>query len=508
MSISVIGELLRYRARLSPDVEAVVSPTKRLTYREYNELVNKLAHYMLQLQVQKGDRIALICKNSHHFPIIYMAAAKIGAVTVPINWRLKTDGIRYILEDCTPKILFYDGEFDEVTPLLGTLPFIQQEIRLDMEEDALEELVGEYPDEEPQVEVIGEDPALIIYTSGTTGRPKGVVCTHTNMFAGSIANTTTLDWRYRDRFLVVTPLFHISGMVIPICALVRGLTLVVSDQFHPVKIWDLLHTEKINIMFSVPSMLNYMYESLKHQDVDVPSLRMIICGGSKVPANLIRGMYDFGYQVIQVYGATEFAGAATFWLPEYGLETCESAGKAVYLTEMKIVDPTTGESLPPGEIGEVVCRGPLMFAGYWNMEEATQEVIRNGWYHTRDVGWMDETGLLYVVDRLRDMIIYNGENVFPAQVESVINQLEEVAESAVVGVAHPVWGELVRAYVVRKEGRTVTEEEIITHARRYLPDHNLHEVVFVEELPKNSMGKVMKHVLREHANQQKQALPL
>ncbi|MBN2909943.1 long-chain-fatty-acid--CoA ligase [Polycladomyces sp. WAk] len=505
--MSVIGELLRHRARLSPDVEAVVSPTKRMTYREYNGIVNKLAHYLLQLQVQKGDRVALICKNSHHFPIIYMAAAKIGAVTVPINWRLKTDGIRYILEDCTPKVLFYDGEFDQVAPLLGKFPFIQQEIRMDIEEDDsfLEKLVEGYPDEEPQVDVIGEDPAVIIYTSGTTGRSKGVVCTHTNMYAASIANTATLEWRYRDRFLVVSPLFHISGMIIPVCALVRGLTMVVNDQFHPIQIWDLLNAERINIMFSVPSMLNYMYESLKHQDADVPTLRMIICGGAKVPAELIRGMYDFGYHVVQVYGATEYAGAATFWLPEYGIETCESAGKAVYLTEMKIVDPTTGEALPPGEIGEVVLRGPLMFAGYWNMEKATQEVIRNGWYHTRDAGWMDENGLLYVVDRLRDMIITSGENVFPAQVESVINQLEEVAESAVVGVAHPVWGELARAYVVLKEGSSITEEEIITHVRRHLPDHYLHEVVFAEELPKNSMGKVMKYVLRQHANQQQQA---
>ncbi|WP_089969903.1 long-chain-fatty-acid--CoA ligase [Lihuaxuella thermophila] len=504
--MSVIGELLRHRARLSPDVEALVSPTKRFTYREYNRIVNKLAHYLLQLQVQKGDRIALICKNSHAFAIIYMAAAKIGALTVPINWRLKTDGIRYILEDCTPKILFYDKEFNEVAPLLGTLPFIQQEIRLDIDDASfLEKLVEGYPEEEPQVDVIGEDPAVIIYTSGTTGRSKGVVCTHNNMYSASIANTTTLDWRYRDRFLVTSPLFHISGMIIPICCLVRGLTMVVNDQFHPMKIWELLDAEKINTMFSVPSMLNFMYESLKYNFVDVPSLRMIICGGAKVPAELIRGMYDFGYQVVQVYGATEFAGAATFWLPEYGIETCESAGKAVYQTEMKIVHPATGEALPPGEIGEVVLRGPLMFAGYWKMEEATQEVIRHGWYHTRDVGWMDENGLLYVIDRLRDMIITSGENVFPAQVESVINQLEQVAESAVVGVAHPVWGELARAYVVLKEGNSITEEEIITYVRRYLPDHSLHEVVFVDQLPKNSMGKVMKYVLRQHANQQKKA---
>jgi acyl-CoA synthetase (AMP-forming)/AMP-acid ligase II len=145
-----------------------------------------------------------------------------------------------------------------------------------------------------------------------------------------------------------------------------------------------------------------------------------------------------------------------------------------------------------------------MFAGYWNQEKATQEVIRNGRYHTGDVGWMDENGLLYVIDRLKDMIITNGENVYPAQVESVINRLEEVAESAVVGVAHPVWGELARAYVVLKEGCSITEKEIITFVRQYLPDHNLHEVVFVDQLPKNSMGKVMKYVLRQHANQQKQ----
>jgi len=189
-------------------------------------------------------------------------------------------------------------------------------------------------------------------------------------------------------------------------------------------------------------------------------------------------------------------------MPDMGLETCASVGKSVYLTEMKIVDPVTGEALPPGEIGEVVCRGPLTFSGYWNNPKATEEVIRNGWYHTRDVGYMDENGFLYIVDRLRDMIITSGEKVFPAQVESVITQLEEVAEAAVVGVKHPVWGELARAYVVLKDGAKIKEEEVIAHTRRHMADHNLHEVVFVKELPKNSMGKVMKHVLRQHANQQ------
>ncbi|WP_092038915.1 class I adenylate-forming enzyme family protein [Planifilum fulgidum] len=499
----VIGDLLRHRVRLSPDLEAVVTRTKRLTFREYNETVNRVAHFLLQNNIQKGDRVAILCKNLHPFPVIYLAAAKIGAVAVPINWRQKTDEIRYILENCTPKILFYDGDFQQVTPLLGNLPFIQQEIRVANGEDTtgFDHLIQGYPADEPEASVEASDPALIIYTSGTTGRPKGVVCTHSNLDSGSNSIVRTLDLRYRDRFLFVTPLFHISGMVFTITALARGITLVLNTQFHPLQIWDLIESEQITGMFSVPSMLSYMYEIVKTQDIVAPTLRMIVCGGSRVPEHLISGMHEWGFHVVQVYGATEFTGAATFWLPEMGMETCGSAGKPVFSTEMKIVDPVTGEALPPGEIGEVVCRGPLVFAGYWNNPEATEEVIRNGWYHTRDVGYMDEDGFLYIVDRLRDMIITSGEKVFPAQVESVIEQLEEVEESAVVGVKHPVWGELARAYVVLKEGAQIAEEEIIAHVRKHMADYSLHEVEFVKELPKNSMGKVMKYVLRRHANQ-------
>ncbi|GAA5346946.1 class I adenylate-forming enzyme family protein [Planifilum fimeticola] len=504
MTNGVIGDLLRHRTRLSPDLEAVVTPTRRLTYREYNEIVNRLAHFLLQNNVQKGDRVAILSKNLHPFPVIYLAAAKIGAITVPINWRQKTDEIKYILENCTPKVLFYDGDFKQVTPLLGSLPFIQQEIRIANGEDTtgFEHLIQGYPADEPEADVEENDPALIIYTSGTTGRPKGVVCTHANVFHAVIGNLTTLDLRYRDRFLFVTPLFHISGTTFIIGALLRGITLVLNTQFHPVQIWDLIESEKITGMFSVPSMLSYMYEMVKTQDIMAPTLRMIICGGSRVPEHLISGMHEWGYQVIQVYGATEYSGSITYWMPEMGMDKCSSVGKSQYLTEMKIVDPVTGEALPPGEIGEVVCRGPLVFAGYWNNPEATEEVIRNGWYHTRDAGYMDEDGFLYVVDRLRDMIITSGEKVFPAQVESVIGQLEEVAEAAVVGVKHPVWGELARAYVVLKEGAQISEEEIIAHVRKHMADYSLHEVEFVKELPKNSMGKVMKYVLRQHANRQ------
>lgn len=504
--MATIGELLRHRTRLSPQMEAVVSADHHITFAEYNQMVNQLAHYLLSHRVEKGDRIALICNNSIPFPLLFMAAAKVGAVIIPINWRLKTAEIEWILADCQPRMLFYHEEFEQVEPLLN-LPFLKQTICVgngNRMYDSFRDRFAQFPSSEPTVLVLEEDPAIIIYTSGTTGKPKGVVCTHANIYAGCLANNHTLDLRMGDRFLFVTPLFHISGMMFTVGTCVRGITLVLATQFHPVEIWDLIEKERVTAMMSVPSMLPYMLQSLQARESDPAYLRWILCGGSLVPKEMIHAFNERGYAVAQVYGATEYTGAVTYWIPEMGIENCGSVGKAVYLTELKVVDPTTREAVPPGEMGEVVVRGDLTFAGYWNNTEATEEVLQNGWLHTRDVGWMDEEGFLYIVDRLRDMIITSGENVFPAEVEAVIQQLEQVAESAVIGVKHAVWGELARAYVVLTEGSTLTEEQVLVHVHQHLAEHKLREVVLVDELPRNGMGKVMKFVLREHAAQENQ----
>ncbi|PTM57707.1 class I adenylate-forming enzyme family protein [Desmospora activa] len=502
--MATIGECIRHRARLSPQIEAVVSGDNRITFADFNQMVNQLAHYFISHQVEKGDRIALVCNNSIPFPLLFMAAAKVGAVIIPINWRLKTAEIQWILEDCKPCMLFYHEEFEQVEPLLN-LPFLKQAICVGTGEriyDSFRERFASLPPTEPTVLVLEEDPALIIYTSGTTGKPKGVICTHRNVYNACLSNNNTLDLRMGDRFLFVTPLFHISGMIFTVGVCVRGITLVLGTQFHPVEIWNQIEKERVTAMMSVPSMLPYMLQTLQARESDPLSLRWILCGGSLVPTQLIHAFNEMGYPIAQVYGATEYSGAITYWIPEMGIENCGSVGKAVYLTELKIVDPTTNEAVPPGEMGEVVCRGDLIFSGYWNNPEATEEVIQNGWLHTRDVGWMDEEGFLYIVDRLRDMIITSGENVFPAEVEAVIQQLDQVAESAVVGVKHDVWGELARAYIVQTEGGTLTEEQVLAHVHQHLAEHKLREVVFVGELPRNGMGKVMKYVLRDHAVQE------
>lgn len=498
--MTTIGDLLNGRVYLSPHLEAVVTETKRINFKEYQRLVNQLAHFMLERKVEKGDRVAFLCKNTLPYPIIYLAAVKIGAIAVPINTRLKPDEVKWIVGHCEAKILFYERDFAH------TVSFLKEDdqsvIKVQVDSENLEKLIGHYPDIEPEVQVFAHDPAIMIYTSGTTGQPKGVVSTHANVYAAALSNVNTLDMRYQDRFLFVTPLFHISGMMFIINALVRGMTLVLRPEFHPTQLWDVVEQEKITGMMSVPAMLNFMYETLKHTDRDIDSLRAIVCGGSLVPERMIRYFYDLGFSVVQVYGATEFTGAITYWTPDMGIENSGSVGKGVYLTEIRIVDPLTGEQLPPGEIGEIVVRGEQVFSGYWNQEEETQKVLKNGWYYTRDVGKLDENGFLYVIDRLRDMIICGGEKIFPAQVEPAILELEGVEEVAVVGVKHPVWNELPRAYVVKKENATITEREILAHVRQKLADYKLIDVQFIDKLPKNSMGKVLKYVLRDMANQQ------
>lgn len=493
----ILGELLKNRAFLLPNKEAISSESRMITYERYYQIVNQFAHYLKEKKVQKGDRVALLCQNTYAFPLIYLATVTIGAVVVPINWRLKPDEIKWILHNCEANTLFYDKEFEQIIPTVEKLEHVKNCICIGVE--PFENVFRNQPNYEPITSIEENDPALIIYTSGTTGKPKGVVCSHKNVYNAALANLSTLDFHQDDRFLFVTPLFHISGMVLMIASIIRGFTLVLHKHFDPVVIWDVMESEKITHIMSVPAMLTCMLEPLKNRTEKNKVLRGIICGGSKVPEKLIRSYYELGHPVYQVYGATEFTGSITYSTPEMGLEASDSVGKKLYLTQLEIVDPHTKEALPYGETGEVICKGEQTFLEYWNNPEETKKVKQKGWYYTKDIGKLDENGLLYIIDRLKDMIIYNGEKIFPAQVEAIIQELEGVKEVAVVGIEDPVYGELPRAYVVKKEGASLTQQDVLTHARRHLADYKLHDTVFIKELPKNSMGKVMKFLLKEYA---------
>lgn len=494
-----IGDMVRHRARFSPSREGFVGQNYRYTFQEVNNRANQWAAYLTAQNVKAGDRVAVLCKNEEHIGTVLFGSGKIGVITVLLNWRLQGAELSYILSDCGATMLVYDAEFaqtvEELKPHIPTRSYVcvgGSEASVDFHEA----LAGSSADE-PAYQGTGDDAAVIMYTSGTTGRPKGAVLSHNNLLASSMAISHSIVWNRDHRFLLMAPLFHIGGLAPLITNVHTGAMTYFLPNFDPGVVWKIIAQEKITTMMSVPLMLQAMLMVAKAMPVDPSSLVTITCGASAVPETLIRTYLEMGVKVQQVYGITEYSGAVTFWTHDMPLETCNSQGKSVFHGELKVVDPATGIELPTGNVGEIVCTGPMTFTGYWNNPEATEAALVDGWYRTGDLGKKDEEGFVYVVDRLKDMIISGGENIYPAELETVILSHEAVAEVAVVGRPDPKWGEIPRAYVVKKPDKEVVAEEIVQLCRERLASYKcVKEVRFVDALPKNPVGKVLKTVLR------------
>lgn len=488
-----VGDMMRHRAYLSPNSEGYVG-RNRYTFKEMNERVNRFAAYLKENGIKTGERMALICKNHEDFITAFFGAAKLGIITVPINWRLQAKELDYILSNCEPRLLIYDPEFKDACQPLSDKHSILTLESGDLFEKAIESL----PFEEPELVTNNDDPVLIMYTSGTTGKPKGAVITHMNLFAASVGMSHVIDWWFGDRFLSVAPFFHIGGFAPIITNVHTGSTAVLMSNFDPIAVWDVIQKEKITTMMSVPAMLQFMLKTLDKDKHDYSSLRNITCGASPVPEKLIRAYEELGIQVQQVYGITEYTGAVSFWKKSMDPTKANSMGKVVFHGDVKIVDIETREELPPNQVGEIVCCGPQVFKGYWRNEEATKEVLSNGEYASGDLGMIDEDGFLYVVDRLKDMIISGGENIYSSELEAVIGEHPGVAEVAVVGKPDPKWGEIPKAFIVKKTGAEVTEEDIVNWCRENLASYKcVKEVEFIEQLPRNAVGKILKNVLKQ-----------
>jgi len=494
-----IGRMLANRAYLSPRMEAFSGGDYRFNFQEVNERANRFGSFLKTGGLKAGDRIALLCKNNEHATTALFGAAKAGIITLMLNWRLQVPELAYILQDSGASVLLYDVEFAPVVEGLRAQTPVKEFLTVEPGNKAndFEKALADASPAEPAYEGFNADPAVLMYTSGTTGRPKGVMLTHDNLFWASVGLTHTIDWAHGYRFLSVAPLFHIGGLA-PIFGNVHGgCTTFFVPAFDPVKIWDVIVAEKINFMMSVPAMLQFMLWAPDIAKKDLSSIKHIVCGGSAVPQSLIATYDQMGIKVEQVYGITEYSGAVTFWIPEMGAEKSNSAGKTVFHGQVKIMKPENDEELPAGEVGEICCFGPQVFAGYWNNPQATAQAVGKGYYRSGDMGKIDEDGFLYVVDRLKDMIISGSENIYPAEIEQALINHPGVADVAVVGKPDAKWGEIPVAFVVKKADSAVTEEEIIAHCRKNLAAYKcVKEVRFIAAIPKNSLGKVLKKELR------------
>ena len=503
-----IGLYLGKRAHLNPNLEAVVDPatSRRFTYREIDQRANRVANAMRSLGIKKGDRVALLLLNGVEYYESFLGLAKIGAVSVPLNWRLVADELAYILKDSGAIALIYGGDFAEVVGEITSRSAAATDIAhwIELSEGKDRDLFAtEYEDfmaagspDEPENDAGDDDDLFIMYTSGTTGLPKGALHTHNTMTWAVITASNTADIRFRDRYSIALPMYHVGALEPVLNCIYLGCTVVFLRQFDPKVMWEITETEKITISLAVPAMLNFMLMVPDFQNYNISNLRWILSGASPVPANLIETYKDIGIEIHQVYGLTEAGGPASLIGPDDAMTKIGSAGKAFFHTSIRVVDEN-GDDVAPGVPGEVLVSGAHIMKGYWNNPEATAEAIRDGWLYTGDIALQDKDGFITIHDRVKDMIISGGENVYPAELENVIMAHPGVADVAVIGQPSERWGESPIAVVVRKD-YNISEDNILRYCDGKLARFKQPKgAVFVDEIPRNPTGKPLKRILRE-----------
>lgn len=502
-----LSETLAHRALLSPHHDGFVEAGQRLSYADVDRGCDRLAAHLHRAGLAPGDRVALYGRNSAALATAIFAASRADGIAVILNWRLSAEELAFILADSGARALIYDEAFAPVVDQLRSIPGLDLFVRIGAGgEDAdggdatyADIISGAAPAPCPPPQRRGGDTAIILYTSGTTSRPKGAMLTHDNFLAAGHGMACTIDWLEDHRFLLVAPLFHVGGLSPLVTGIQVGTSFHFLADFDPVTVWQVIGRERITTMMTVPAMLSALLAVAARMPVDASSLVNISCGASAVPEALIRAWADQGVKVQQVYGLTEMTGAVSFWKSPMGLEKCGSQGKPAFFNRLRIVDIDSGQPVAgPGLRGEVLCQGPTVFAGYWNNPAASAAAMRGDWFATGDVGYLDADGFLHLVDRLKDMIISGGENIYPAEVERVITAHDGVAEAAVVGRPDERWGEAAVAFVVRKPGVVLDEADLIAFCQSHLARFKCpKQVTFLDALPRNGTGKIVKPRLRE-----------
>lgn len=496
-----IGAFLAKRARLDPQRIGLVFEGRELSFRDWNARANRAANAFAALGTRPGDRVGLLLANSPGFLDCFFGLAKIGAIVVPLNWRLTAQELAFIANDAGIRTLVYGSEYaPTVAALRGQIAADDYIAVGDAPagDHDYAALVAAAPPTEPEPAGAGDDALVIMFTSGTTGKPKGAVLSHDNLFYDSCTVALSTDWRWGDRVLVALPLFHIGALIDVVIDVHVGSTTVLMKAFDPIGFLRTLQDQRVNSFLAVPAMLHFMLQVPTLGDFDLSSVRWALCGTAPVPAPLIQAWAGRGIAIQQVYGLTECSGGAAVLSAERALDKVGSTGLPMFHTDIRVVNASGGDTAP-GEIGEVLIRGPHVMRAYWKNPQATADTVRDGWLCTGDLGRFDDEGYLYIVERKKDLIISGGENIYPAEVESVLTELPQCAEVAVIGVPDPDWGEAVCAIVRLKAGQSLTLGDLVAHCTGKLGKYKIPKrlVLTDEPLPRNPTGKLLKRTLRE-----------
>ena len=502
-----IGSWLSKRALLSPDTLGYIDNhlTPGLTFSEMNVRANKIGNALKARGIVKGERVALLLMNSPEFLELFFGLAKIGAVVVPLNWRLVADELEFIIKNSGATTLVFGDEFAEMAAELnqrGDKTDINNWLHVH-ESGALAEFGESYVDvreqgaeSDPVVDSGDDDILYIMYTSGTTGLPKGVVHTHTTSAWGVMTIAATISFMEGDVFLSPLPMFHVGALTPITVNVYRGVTSVVMRNFDPVQAWTLIDQHKVTAALAVPAMLNFMLSIENLERFEYSQLRWCLSGAAPVPESLIRSYADLGIEIHQIYGLTESCGPACVIDSTNALKYIGSTGKEFFHTEVRIVDDD-GNDCEADTVGELIVRGRHVMKEYWKNPQATAETIVNGWLHTGDLGRMNSHGFIYIEDRLKDMIISGGENVYPAEIEKLLMEMDGVLDCAVIGQPSERWGESPFAIIVASNAE-LRANDVLNFCNGRLARFKMPcDAVFVSEVPRNSSGKILKRILRD-----------
>ena len=493
-----------YQAYARPQKIAIVDLDTgvEVSYAQLDQRAAQLASWLQSNGVAKGDRVAVLMQNCPEFFEIEFACGKIGAICVPLNWRLTAAELEYILGDCSPGVLIGDVNFEDTAAKVSERCDIGKRLMVDAENasSSYEQALASTPDDYETVTSYHHDIAMIMYTSGTTGHPKGAMITYGMNFYNCVNLSMPVGVTTDAVQLVVLPLFHTGGLNCYANPCIHaGARIVLMREFDPGRVLKVLGDPELGIthFFAVPAPYQFMMMHPDFETTDLSRLKVAGVGGAPCAEAILQCWIERGVSLSQGWGMTETSPGGIGLDSEDALRKIGSAGKALMHTEIDIVDEA-GKSVATGEVGELVIRGPNITPGYWNKPEATAESFRGDWLLTGDGAKRDDEGFVYIVDRIKDMYISGGENVYPAEVENVIYQLDQIAEAAVIGMPHARWGEVGKAVVVLKPGQELSADQVISHCLENLAKFKVPQSVeYVEALPRNATGKVLRRSLRD-----------